>query len=134
MCKEEVAGVILPMVLASDPSEALFPEIESQAMCAMLFIQSYTHWNKQNADQWNTDQPTCIAQSIAGNKGGKCLSTHYINSVTKLRFQCENGHRWLASPYNVYKGSWCRTCSYRIIASKLKHDGSELKKIARKTE
>lgn len=87
-------------------------------------------WCNQCAkDEWR-EEKLALFQSIAGNKGGKCLSTHYINSVTKLRFQCENGHRWLASPYNVYKGSWCRTCSYRIIASKLKHDGSELKKIA----
>lgn len=50
-------------------------------------------------------------QIIAKNKGGKCLSEKYINSGTKLRFQCANGHVFLLRPQNLKQNdSWCIVC------------------------
>lgn len=51
------------------------------------------------------------AQEVAKNKNGKCLSEEYINVDTKLKWECEFGHQWEASLYNVRNiGSWCHYC------------------------
>ncbi|MHA1682793.1 MAG: hypothetical protein ACTSUE_17780 [Promethearchaeota archaeon] len=48
---------------------------------------------------------------IASKGGGKCLSTIYTNSETKLEWECAEGHRWQASPGNVKMGHWCPECA-----------------------
>lgn len=50
-------------------------------------------------------------QSLAEQRGGKCLSTKYINIDTKLEWECDKGHTWSTIPYVVMSGSWCPTCS-----------------------
>jgi len=48
------------------------------------------------------------AQEFAKSKGGKCLSTEYINNHTKLKFRCKKEHEWEA----VFKTkTWCQRCS-----------------------
>lgn len=50
-------------------------------------------------------------QEYARKKGGKCLSETYVNSNSKLLWECENGHIWLATPRSVtYRGKWCPFC------------------------
>jgi thiol-disulfide isomerase/thioredoxin len=49
-------------------------------------------------------------KKLATQKNGKCISKKYINPTTKLRWQCEKGHTWLALPYNVYSGQCCPYC------------------------
>lgn len=52
-------------------------------------------------------------QEIARSRGGKCLSEKYINIITKLEWECAEGHRWWATPNNVIKlNSWCAKCFY----------------------
>ena len=48
---------------------------------------------------------------IAKGKGGKCLSTKYINCDTKLLFQCAEKHQWKASPSHIKTGRWCPICA-----------------------
>ena len=51
-------------------------------------------------------------QILAEANGGKCLSTEYKNSKTKLLWQCRNGHQWLASPFCVkHDKTWCPICA-----------------------
>ncbi len=51
-------------------------------------------------------------QKLAKSRGGKCLSEEYMNSGTKLRWRCAEGHKWEATASNVKdKGSWCPICS-----------------------
>ncbi len=50
-------------------------------------------------------------QEIAEAHNGKCLSKEYINSKTKLKWQCKEGHIWLALPTNTIKGHWCSECA-----------------------
>lgn len=50
-------------------------------------------------------------QSIAIDRGGQCLSEKYINSTTKLKWKCKNGHFWGAIPSAIKKGQWCKKCS-----------------------
>ncbi len=50
-------------------------------------------------------------QAIASEHGGKCLSKNYVNSETKLKFECDKGHRWTATPPHIkHSKSWCPTC------------------------
>jgi hypothetical protein len=46
----------------------------------------------------------------ANKKGGKCLSTVYVNSQTKLKWQCAKGHIWEAKPNTIQQGHWCKIC------------------------
>ncbi|NNN04523.1 MAG: zinc-ribbon domain-containing protein [Elusimicrobia bacterium] len=51
-------------------------------------------------------------REIARARGGRCLSRKYINSKTKLWWQCGVGHKkWAARPANIKVGSWCPECS-----------------------
>ncbi len=47
---------------------------------------------------------------VAKSRGGKCISEEYINSVTKLLWECKEGHRWKAKPVIIKRGRWCPTC------------------------
>jgi hypothetical protein len=47
---------------------------------------------------------------LASQKGGKCVSTEYVNARTHLQWSCENGHVWRATPYNIKRGGWCPDC------------------------
>jgi hypothetical protein len=49
-------------------------------------------------------------QKIAQKKDGQCLSKKYINCETKLLWQCQHGHQWLAKSSHVKRGSWCPIC------------------------
>ena len=49
--------------------------------------------------------------ALAQGKGGKCLSTTYVNASTKLEWECQKGHRWFAVPFSVKQGSWCPKCA-----------------------
>jgi hypothetical protein len=60
-------------------------------------------------------------QAIAKAKSGKCLSTMYINSDSKLTFECKEGHIWDAIPDNVSsKNSWCRICANSRMSTIMK--------------
>ncbi len=50
-------------------------------------------------------------EELAQRRGGRCLSSDYINSKSKLLWQCEKGHRWCAVPVSVRRGSWCPVCA-----------------------
>ena len=50
-------------------------------------------------------------REIAEKHGGKCLSDSYINSKTKLFWQCAKGHQWEAIPSSIKRGQWCSKCA-----------------------
>ncbi len=52
-------------------------------------------------------------RALAAKKGGECLSEHYTNSHTKLRWRCAKGHEWEAVPNSIAQGSWCPVCAGR---------------------
>lgn len=45
------------------------------------------------------------------SREGKCLSVKYIDSKTKLQWECAEGHKWTALWDNIRTGSWCPLCS-----------------------
>jgi len=64
-------------------------------------------------------------KGLAISRGGKCLSENYIDSHSKLDWQCKEGHRWKASAQGVKSGHWCPKCAH---SEKLTLD--EMQKIA----
>ena len=51
-------------------------------------------------------------QELAESKGGKCLSTTYINSYSNYKWECHEGHNWEATWINVgyANATWCPHC------------------------
>lgn len=47
---------------------------------------------------------------LAKSKNGKCLSKQYINSYTKLIWECSEKHQWEATSNLIKSGSWCKQC------------------------
>jgi len=54
------------------------------------------------------------AKNCAIQKGGKCLSETYVNSRTRMLWQCASGHKWLANYSNIKNNHWCPVCSGRV--------------------
>jgi len=50
-------------------------------------------------------------QALAKHKNSKCLSKKYITGKLKLLWECEQGHRWEATPAQIKIGRWCPTCA-----------------------
>jgi len=48
---------------------------------------------------------------LAESRGGKCLSEIYTNNRTPLLWKCAKGHQWKATPQNVLRKTWCKTCA-----------------------
>jgi len=64
-------------------------------------------------------------QRLASQKTGRCLATHYVNSKTRLLWQCKNGHQWYATSFSIKtRGSWCPVC-YKINLKTLKSKSYE---------
>ena len=48
---------------------------------------------------------------LAEIRGGKCLSDTYVNSQSKLLWECREGHQWMAAPSSIQQRTWCLKCS-----------------------
>jgi hypothetical protein len=42
--------------------------------------------------------------AMAKSRGGRCLSNNYINSISKLKWECNNNHIWEAVYGNIQQG------------------------------
>ena len=71
-------------------------------------------------------------QALAKKRGGKCLSEKYVNSSTKLKWQCDKGHVWKSAPYNIIDNCWCPICGYVVATEKQKDSIEIYQKIAKK--
>lgn len=79
----------------------------------VLFGKWCDKCNLQKKEIKSKVQKLRMLRNIAIEKGGRCLSTRYIDHKTKLKFQCKDGHQWEASPSVIKKGSWCPYCEGR---------------------
>ena len=60
---------------------------------------------------WRKPQTLEKMRNIAHSLGGKCLSTSYENTDSKLQWECSEGHTWFARPAAVKRGHWCPECA-----------------------
>lgn len=52
------------------------------------------------------------AQLVAEKRGGRCLSTEYVNNREPMKWRCAMWHEWEAPWKNVgTNGSWCMKCA-----------------------
>jgi len=50
-------------------------------------------------------------KKIAVSRKGECVSEKYINSKTKLLWECEFGHQWWENPHSIRNNkNWCPEC------------------------
>jgi hypothetical protein len=47
---------------------------------------------------------------VIEEKGGRCLSTEYINNRRNLKVCCETGHIFNIAFKNIISGNWCNKC------------------------
>lgn len=97
-----------------------------------LGANSKHHWECEFGHQWSSKWshikrgswcPTCAGRlkleessliEHASQKSGKCLNPEYYkNNKTKLKWECEKGHTWIAGWEHILRGHWCPTCSGR---------------------
>ena len=71
-------------------------------------------------------------QELANDRGGKCLSKKYINTDTKLKWQCEKGHQWENTPYHIKAGQWCPVCGHIESANKRRGNIEQMQELATK--
>ena len=82
---------------------------------------SLTMGNVRNSNRWCREcfvdsQKLDISepQKTARERGGKCLSTTYINCITPMRWQCEFGHEWEVSYEGIRRSNnWCPHCKFK---------------------
>ncbi|MBW2995407.1 zinc-ribbon domain-containing protein [Candidatus Woesearchaeota archaeon] len=107
---------------------------EKRGLClSNKYIDNRTklRWKCEKGHEWEARPsnikngnwcPTCAGRNrtiddfkkIAIVHGGKCLSEKYLNSSTKLKFRCEDGHVWESAPSKIIQGRWCPICSTGI--------------------
>lgn len=58
-------------------------------------------------------------QSLAANRGGRCLSTSYTTVDDTYEWECSLGHRWSSRFSKAKKGQWCPTCAKAGISEEL---------------
>lgn len=53
-----------------------------------------------------------ICQETAKSRGGKCLTTEYKNTNTRMWWECAYGHQWETTWGSIlYNNSWCGICA-----------------------
>ena len=53
------------------------------------------------------------AQEAAQARGGRCLSTTYVNAASPLAWECDRGHTWRAALGSIrVAGTWCPECAH----------------------
>ena len=78
-----------------------------------LDLQSLHESILQKSRTMEKEEKIKKAKEIAESKGGKCLSEHYFNHKSKLRWKCSDPHHpeWNAIFESVVnRGSWCKQC------------------------
>ncbi len=55
--------------------------------------------------------------SVARQRGGRCLEKVYMGSQVGHQFECKEGHVWSAQPYLIRSGAWCFKCAVTARSS-----------------
>jgi hypothetical protein len=87
-------------------------------------------WHKRMNDTRRISILDC--QSLAGAKGGECLSTKFEVDTAKLVWRCAKGHVWEAEASSVKSGTWCRKCGNQKNADATRGSIDDCREIARK--
>ncbi len=65
-------------------------------------------------------------QTMAAERGGRCISRKYFDAKTKLQWECDRGHRWWAMPGGLRNaGSWCPECAWDRLSELKRSDAKD---------
>jgi len=93
-------------------------EIKHQWFATLNNIKNYNQWCPHCAGVAKLNGLE-IAQQIAKERGGRCISKYYINNSTNMEWECSINHRWFAALHNIKDGNnWCPKCASKIKAIK----------------
>jgi hypothetical protein len=111
-------------------------------------IKSLITWCCANGHLWRATAgyvkrgywcPYCVGQkrinieqyqTIARQRGGRCLSPDYVKAASKLHFECAQGHRWWATANSVKSGHWCSICGRERTSAARRFKLEDLKRYA----
>lgn len=129
LCLEQgVNLIVIPYTVKRDDLGEFFHE-KCKTFGIKEPIENFA-WNYTDVYHFYADKLAAL-QKLAKGHQGRCLSQRYIESKTKLRFECANGHTWFAYSSNILKGVWCQKCATVANAEKLrKYDMRQIQKIA----
>lgn len=106
---------------------------EHQWKVALHYVKNKNYWCpkcgiERGADKRRLQNGPEIAKQKAMERGGKCLSTEYINNHTKMLWKCNKGHEWKANFSKIVgENQWCPRCSVENAKQKTKlQNGLEL--------
>lgn len=80
---------------------------------------------RQPPEEWLREM-----QTLAEQRGGRCVSAKYTNAQTKLHWTCAKGHTWQAKPNNISNGSWCPFCARARITEASRRTIDDLRQYA----
>lgn len=70
--------------------------------------------------------------SLAKQRGIQCVSRRYVNSSTKMRWRCGQGHTWQATPGDVRSGHGCPHCYDQRRGASTRHSIELMQQVAAK--
>ena len=84
-----------------------------------MFTKLIEEDNKIQKELERRKEKLLIAKEHAESKGGKCLSSVYINGDSILDWECYEGHRWPARFRKVVgENQWCKKCLHESLKVK----------------
>ena len=76
------------------------------------FLVSQGAWCAQCSKRKTPAEHIQWLKEYAIEKGGKCLSSEFINRKTRVKFECAEGHQWEVLPTIIfYERTWCKQCA-----------------------
>lgn len=128
LCRQH--GVVLLEVPCSIPhgelQACLTKQIESLGCHVIrdespIQIAELDVWRRKDLDN---------LRAVAISRGGRLISSHYINNSTKLRWRCAEGHEWDAISSSIKRGSWCSICGDKRAGVKRAHTIQQMMALA----
>jgi hypothetical protein len=84
------------------------------------------NWCKKCAVERQLKYTIEDVQRAAHERGGKCLSTAYRTTWSRIRWMCQVGHIWVAPYRSILEGRWCKICRHRSQAKRRRSGHGEI--------
>ena len=92
--------------------------------CKRRGVEVPVDYNKINYHNFDVYSSKNLEEmkNLATSLGGECISDKYILTTKKLKWKCDKGHIWEATPTSVKNQYWCPYCSgmIRLTLEKMK--------------
>lgn len=104
----------------------------SRAPVTMVYSESFCPQCAQKRRVQKRKLSIQDAHTIAKERGGKCLSSTYIDNHSKLTWECSCGNHWEAALSSIKTGAWCPVCANnRRRKIRLVHTIEEMRSVAK---